>query len=173
MDRNYYIELRKQYLPAVIKIIFVLESPPISGKYFYNPNGKTTEPLFREIMNCVLNSQPSSKKDGLEGFREAGYVLVDATYKPVNNLRGRKRDKRILSNYILLKDDLTGILIEQKPKIPSIILVKANVCKLLEQKLLLDGFNVINEGLIVPFPAFGHQNKFCERIKVLLAKIIQ
>jgi hypothetical protein len=62
--------------------------------------------------------------------------------------------------------------LEQKPIKPAMILVKANICKLLQQKLLLDGFNVINDGLIVPFPAFGHQNKFCERIKLLLAKAI-
>jgi hypothetical protein len=172
MDRNYYLELRKQYLPVVIKTIFILESPPFSGKYFYNPNGKTTEPLFHAMMKYVLDFYPSSKEEGLIRFMEAGYILVDAIYGPVNNLRGRQRDMRILSNYILLKDDLKGVLLEQKPRTPAIVLVKANVCKLLEQKLLQDGFNVINDGLIVPFPAFGHQNEFCERIKVLLAKAI-
>ncbi len=48
MDKEYYLKLRNKYLPESLKIIFILESPPASGKYFYNETGKTTEPLFDE-----------------------------------------------------------------------------------------------------------------------------
>ena len=42
---------------------------------------------------------------------------------------------------------------------PSILL-KANVCKLLEPKLKGDGFNVLNKGRCVYFPASGQQLVF-------------
>ena len=37
------------------------------------------------------------------------------------------------------------------------VLIKANVCKLLEPKLKRDGFNVLNKGRCVYFPASGQQ----------------
>ena len=47
LTRAEYLSLRAPYLPEDRKIIFVLESPPKSGLYFYNPQGRVSEPLFR------------------------------------------------------------------------------------------------------------------------------
>ena len=37
------MNLRARYRPPRIKVVFVLESPPISGNYFYNPTGRVTK----------------------------------------------------------------------------------------------------------------------------------
>lgn len=63
-----YLNFRNRFIPLNTKIIFVLESPPASGKYFYNPDGKTSEPLFRAMMKDVLGITPSSKEEGLKEF---------------------------------------------------------------------------------------------------------
>jgi hypothetical protein len=60
-----YLRFRERYLPEHTKIIFVLESPPKSGKYFYNPEGLISEPLFSAIMKDALEVEPSNKNDGL------------------------------------------------------------------------------------------------------------
>lgn len=50
MKKTDYLKFRNKYLPRKfkrkLKTIFILESPPFSDKFFYNPNGKITEPLF-------------------------------------------------------------------------------------------------------------------------------
>ena len=156
MNKRYYLNLRNKYHPEELKLIFLLESPPVSGKYFYDETGKISEPLFSALMK-LLNYNPDDKKDGLEFFKNKGYLIVDATYKQVNSLTGNERSTAILSDFNNLVDDLERIC--PKKEMP-IILVKANICILLEERLTANGFNVINNGAIIPFPSHGHQNRF-------------
>ena len=82
--RSEYLSLRRRYKPKNIKLIIVAESPPASGMYFYDPEGRITEPLFAALMR-QLPVSPKSKEDGLRQFQRKGWLLVDATYEPVKN----------------------------------------------------------------------------------------
>jgi len=164
---EYYHHLRAVYQPADPKVVFVAESPPVSGHYFYDPSGKVGEPLFRAMMRDVLDKSPESKAEGLQAFKERGYLLVDATYFPVNkHLSDRERDDRIIADYPLLVEDLTQVIRTEGTRI---ILIKVNICRLLEPKFVSDGFNVVNKGRIVPFPAFGNQARFRRVIAAILS----
>lgn len=160
-----YVKMRGRYLPKKILAIFVLESPPVTGRYFYNPNGYNTESLFSAMM-WLIKCESVNKPSGLTEFAKRGFVIVDATYTPVNHIRNtNERDKVILHSYPELVKDLRTIA---KNKQTPIILVKANICDLLADPLKEDGFKVINNGIMIPFPASGQQSKFRERmIKVL------
>jgi hypothetical protein len=166
MDKSYYIKLRDNFTPSKIKLIFIAESPPASGKYFYSPDGGTDEPLFAAMMKCVLKIKPETKEPGLEAFKQNGFLLVDATYEPINKgLSEIQRDTKILEAYDSLVKDL--ISIDSTKKAP-LILIKANICKLLEPKLADDGFYVKNNGVIIPFPVVWHLNTFCKLVQNLL-----
>ena len=56
-QKSYYLKLRQKYLPKKIKLIFLLESPPESGDYFYNSDSRTTESLFSSMMKIMITSQ--------------------------------------------------------------------------------------------------------------------
>jgi hypothetical protein len=45
--KSHYHKLRARYQPVKIKLVFLLESPPASGKYFYDPAGKPPNPSSR------------------------------------------------------------------------------------------------------------------------------
>jgi len=132
MKRSEYIHLRDRYLPSRRKLVFVLESPPISGRHFYNPAGSVSEPLFRAMMKDVLEISPKTKSEGLLEFARRGYFLVDATYTPVNDdqLSRRTRNDVILADLPLLLDDLR----RHTDTETQIVLVKANICELLERE---------------------------------------
>jgi hypothetical protein len=85
LTRAEYLSLRAPYVPNERKLVFVLESPPKSGLYFYNPDGRVSEPLFSAMMKDVLEIRPTSKAAGLREFTRQGCLLVDATYVPVNH----------------------------------------------------------------------------------------
>ena len=161
MNKEYYFPLRNKYFPTNLKVVFVLESPPASGKYFYDEGGILSEPLFSAMMK-LLNFNPQNKRDGLRYFAGSGHFLVDATYEPVNKLKGKIRDNTILKNYENLVTDLEKL---GDPKQINFILVKANICRLLEPRLLSIGFNVQNNGIIIPFPSSGQQKKFFMEIQ--------
>lgn len=53
---------------------------------------------------------------------------------------------------------------------PEIIIAKANVNKLMGERLLNAGFKVLNDGRNVNFPSNSHQNEFCEMVKLILCE---
>jgi hypothetical protein len=144
-DRDHYLCLRRDYQPEIIRLVIIAESPPASGKYFYDPTGSAKEPLFAAIMQ-QLGIAPGTKQAGLRELQERGWVLVDATYQPVDKLTknaSHDRDEVIVRDYRLLLDDLVSLTPDQS--IP-LVLIKANVCRILEPLLVRDGFHVLNSG---------------------------
>jgi hypothetical protein len=162
--KSHYHKLRSQYQPTHIKLVFLLESPLASGKYFYDPTGKRTEPLFSALMK-VIGENPVTKHEGLTVFQAKGFFLVDATYQPVNHIKSDKeRNQAIRDAFPELIDDLRRTLPDRRT---PIVLVKANICRLLEARLKQEDFNVINEGTVIPFPSSGQQAKFHRAIQEL------
>ena len=106
-----------------------------------------------------------SKEMGLQEFKRKGWVLVDATHQPINEMSEAARERVIAQDYPLLREDLTTLLPDRS--IP-IILVKVNVGRILEPKLVKDGFNVVNRGRPVYFPSSGQQNKFKQQFSSIL-----
>jgi hypothetical protein len=145
-----------------------LSRPPrhVSGKYLYDPDGAVSEPLFNALMK-LLSIQPKKKLDGLRQLQKWGWLLVDATYEQVNAHDKRHRDLVIDAGYPVLCGDLKRLLATRWSGVP-LVLIKANVCKLLEPKLKEDGFNVLNEGRMVPFPSHGHQRVFDRRFREIV-----
>ncbi|BAM87069.1 hypothetical protein S58_10580 [Bradyrhizobium oligotrophicum S58] len=165
--QDYYLALRLRYEPSVAKLVIVAESPPSSGKYFYDPTGSIKEPLFAALMR-QLKATPATKEVGLRDFQSKGWVLVDATYHQVDKLprdADRDRDALIEGDYPLLVEDLSSLLSDRG--VP-LILIKANVCRILEPRLTKDGFNVINTGRLVYFPSTGQQKRFEQQFAVVL-----
>jgi hypothetical protein len=164
-----YARLRERYTPKHPKIIFVLESPPISGKYFYNPGGRTTEPLFSAMMKDVLGLSPRTKHEGLTEFAAHGYLLVDATYTPMNipgpaRVRDKAAAAQIQKDFPLLVAELH----KQGQTGTKLLLVKSNVCRLLRTPLTQQGFVVLNDNLAIPFPSNGQQTRFRKMVRQVL-----
>ncbi len=164
--KEYYLDLRRKYEPTPVKLVIVAESPPKSGKYFYNPEGRSTEPLFAALMK-QLNFTPPTKQDGLLEFQRRGWVLVDATYKQVDKSKNVDRKKVIEQDYKQLDADLMSL---SPDKSVPLILIKANVCKILGPKLREGRFNVLNSGSI-PFPSHGQQPKFHREFGAILKSV--
>lgn len=165
--RNEYHALRRRFEPETAKLLIVAESPPASGKYFYDTSGAITEPLFAALMQQI-NCSPASKEDGLRAFQQRGWVLVDATYAPVNRLSDRARDAVIVRSYPLLRGDLTALSPDHSA---PVVLLKSNVCRLFDERLTSDGFRVLNRGRIVYFPSHGRQKEFHRQFGAIVGAI--
>jgi hypothetical protein len=81
--------LRLRYRPRRVRILFIGESPPASGKFFYAANSG----LYRATKQVFLNAIPSlSAVDFLSAFQGLGCYLVDLCGKPVDQLDPRDRE---------------------------------------------------------------------------------
>jgi hypothetical protein len=162
-DRSEYLSMRREYEPASadLTMVIVTESPPISGEYFYDKVGSAKEPLFKAVVRQA-GWIWKAKDEGLTLLRGKGWLLVDATYTPVNGMdEGFERDHVIMDDYDALVDDLKRVMGDRWSEVP-IVLVKKNVCKLLGGRLKCNGFNVLNAGRVVPFPTHWRPNAFFE-----------
>jgi len=86
----------------------------------------------------------------------------------VNALRAKDRNDVISRDYHLLVADLAALT---PGRAAPVVLLNANVCELLEPKLKQDGFNVLNAGSLVYFPANGHQATFRKQFGEILNRL--
>ena len=69
----------------------------------YRCGTATTEPLFSAMMKDVLELSPQTKHEGLTEFETRGYLLLDATYTPVN-IPGNKSARKKAAAAQITKD---------------------------------------------------------------------
>jgi len=83
----------------------------------------------------------------------------------VNAPSDAARDKVIVLDYPLFRTGFKQLL---RGRSVPVVLIKANVCRILEPKLMEDGFKVINNRAVIPVPSHGQQKKFTERFGAVL-----
>ena len=74
---------RRRHRPATIRLLFIGESPPASGRFFYNQDSG----LYRAMRDAFREVDPTIT-DGtfLEVFQKTGCYLIDACNDPVDQL---------------------------------------------------------------------------------------
>ena len=86
--------LRRRYCPERIRLLFIGESPPASGRFFYRQDSG----LYRAIRDTFRMIDPSITDDTfLEVFRNSGCYLIDACSRPVDRLDARSRHAACLA----------------------------------------------------------------------------
>jgi hypothetical protein len=114
--------LRRSYRPAHVRILFVGESPPASGRFFYQADSG----LYRAIRNTFRAAFPALPKDDfLHSFQTLGCYLVDLCGKPVDRLNSEKRKQACRDG----EARLARTLKELRPQIVITVLrsISANV----------------------------------------------
>lgn len=82
--------LRRTFRPKNVRILFVGESPPASGRFFYHADSG----LYRAIREAFVKSFPNLRQaDFLKSFRNLGCYLVDLCERPVDRLPPKMRRK--------------------------------------------------------------------------------
>jgi len=165
-------QAREKYKPEVIRVLLVAESPPMleTKRFFYFNNVTKGDSLFIETMKVLYQKEfsdvkelRSRKPDFLLKFKSDGLYLLDACKVPMSN--SKEKEQKIRRCLPELKHEILSIASQKTP----IILISKSVYDALFQKLIQDGFNVINETMI-DFPGSGGQKKFREKLASLLKK---
>lgn len=80
--------LRRRYRPVRVRILFVGEAPPASGRFFYQADSG----LYRAVRGTFIRALPAlERRDFLKSFRSLGCYLVDLCGKPVDRLVPKDR----------------------------------------------------------------------------------
>jgi hypothetical protein len=86
MENAPFEDIRNRYLPSRVKVLFIGESPPIGGAFFFLGKSilfKSTKEVFEEFY-IKLFPDPF---DFLNFFKNSGYFLDDLCHKPINHIK--------------------------------------------------------------------------------------
>lgn len=114
--------LRRRYRPARVRMLFVGESPPASGRFFYQADSG----LYRAIRDAFVHACPHVAEDNfLKSFQELGCYLVDLCGKPVDRMNSEQRRRACRDGEVRL----ARILKQLRPKIVITVVrsITANV----------------------------------------------
>jgi len=80
--------LRLRYRPEPVRLLFIGESPPASGRFFYRGDSG----LYRAMREAFQIADPSIREDTfLTAFQAAGCYLIDLCPEPVDDLDSESR----------------------------------------------------------------------------------
>jgi hypothetical protein len=135
--------VRKSYRPSRITTLFVGESAPHGGTFFYNQDSG----LFREVRKAFKGDEHF-----LEDFKKNGFYLDDLVLKPVNHLHNK--DRRFLC-----KDAVSPFvtrLRRYKPK--AVVILLKSIRPMVLDALRESGLSC--PVYCTPYPGFGNQPRF-------------
>ena len=146
--------VRKSYRPVRITTLFVGESAPHGGTFFYNQNSG----LFREIQKAFRGGPLF-----LEEFKENGFYLDDLVLEPVNHMESKGRAA-------LCKQSISSLatrLKEYKPEAVVILLVsiKPMVLKAMHEA------GLSYQPYCTPYPGFGNQKRFHKAMAAIIPNL--
>ena len=167
-----YSVARNKYKPRNISVLFIAESPPSSGGYFYAERTIGKDHLFRETMKALeLWPKDRSMRMGLDKrsmlneFRSLGFFLIDICESPVDKLRPRERRISTLRGALTLAGRVDALCPDR------ILIVKKTVFEPAIQALSETGFagGILNTEPL-PFPSHGNQKKYRTMLRRLVKK---
>jgi hypothetical protein len=149
--------LRRHYRPQRVRILFVGEAPPASGRFFYCADSG----LYRAIRDTFVVAIPSlqsSKDKFLKSFRAMGCYLVDLCGKPVDRMGPGSR-RRICETG---EARLARRLRQLRPKI--VITVVRSIASNVRRAEACAGWSALHMEL--PYPGRWHRFRMAFRRKL-------
>jgi len=152
--------LRQKYKPDRVRVLFVGESPPANGTFFYKCDSKLykhTKKVFQEFWIF------KSDKEFLERFKNEGFYLEDLCDEPINHLPKRERKAKRNENIETLAKKLKQL----NPEV--IIVVMKSIQRQVKGAIKIAGLNP--KYYAIPFPSRGWQKEFEKQLKGILTEI--
>jgi hypothetical protein len=153
--------IRYRNKPEKIKILFVGESRPVNGTFFYNQNSnlyKNTKKAFDDFYQI--------NRFSLDCFKSLGCWLYDICNQPMNHLNAAARTEEIRSGIFELENLI-------RFELPNYIVVckKGSVRNLIQHSNIMANYQENENIFFLPFPTCGRQKEYREQLIVVLEEI--
>ncbi len=156
--------LRRRYRPQRVRLLFVGEAPPASGRFFYNRDSG----LYRALRDAFrLVDSAISDQNFLTVFRNSGCYLIDACARPVDHLDRKPRQAACLAGEALLSRRIESL---QPQAIATLVRsIEANV----DRAIARAGWH--GPWLRLPYPGrwIHHRKVFQEALLPRLGKLVE
>lgn len=120
---------RESFRPKQIRLLFIGESPPASGKFFYINSAMTTFTSY--AFEKAYNKKFSNTEDFLNYFKTCGCYLDDLSHIPVDDMPSEQRERILIDSVPALSDrlkiyspEITVIALKKSKDMPKRLLIK-------------------------------------------------
>ena len=140
--------LRRSYLPKRVRILFVGESAPASGRFFYQADSG----LYHAIREAFVAAFPYLRhRDFLSSFRDLACYLVDLCSKPVDRLSNTSRKKAHRSGELQLSKTIR----ELRPH--TLVILLRSIAPNVQRAAQLANWS--GQTLELPYPGRWHHHR--------------
>jgi hypothetical protein len=146
---------RNRFRPDRVTTLFVGESAPVSGDFFYYGNT-----ALQRYMQHAMEDAFGETGDFFERFKAYGWYLDDLVLTPVNQLIKSERNAKCLA----AQDSLAVRIAEYRPL--AIVSLLISIKNIVDAAAIAAGSTA--QRFAVPFPGMGQQTRF----KTAMAQII-
>lgn len=147
-------ELRNRFRPDRITTLFVGESAPAGGTFFYNSNSS----LFRAMKKAFGGGTAF-----LDDFKTNGFYLDDLVQMPINKLASKERSALRWGSV----SEFTNRLQEYQPE--AIVIVMRAIQPMVLKAMRMAGLSC--EPFFTPHPAFGNSGRFHTEMTQIIARL--
>ena len=153
---------RRRHRPHRVTLLFVGESPPAGGTFFYDENS-TLYFETRNVFQSVLGERVAGTEGFLDAFGALGCYLDDLCLEPVNKLPKAERASRRLN----AEDELAGRISEYEPSV-VVAIGKTTAAPHVRRALDLTGLAGVRLE-VLPFPGRPkHKADFANGLRRIL-----
>jgi hypothetical protein len=148
--------LRRRYRPTHVRLLFVGEAPPASGRFFYQADSG----LYRAMRGAFVAALPDlGDADFLESFRALSCYLVDLCGRPVDRLDAAQRKQAHTEGEVRLG----GIIRQLQPEV--VITVVRSIAPNVVRAQQLS--NWMGAHLVLPYPGrWKHHRASFDRLLI-------
>ena len=158
MAADEYEVLRETFRPQITRVLFVGESRPIGGTFFYRGDS-TLEQHTQQAFEFV-----GSASAFLEHFTASKCYLVDLCVEPVNAIVPTERRANCRSGEARLATELHAL----QPEV--VIVVMKGIAPHVRRAIANAGLEQLAV-YVLPFPAMGHQPQYVQGLRTILGEL--
>jgi hypothetical protein len=151
--------IRAQYRPAKIKTLFIGESAPHSGHFFY-----CGDTQMLRYMRTVVERGLGASDNFLKTFMGYGWYLDDLVLSPVNQEKNKAKRRALC---LAAQNSLTKRIATYQPE--AIVVLLKSIEPFVRGATAAAGSNAPVH--VVPFPGNGQQGRFDMAMTLLIPKL--
>jgi hypothetical protein len=157
-----YELLREKFRPRCTRVLFIGESRPANGTFFYRGDSRLAK-YTCEAFGPQDGPIPEMSSF-LERFRALGCFLVDLCPQPVNHLARRERRRAHRDGESVLASTLSNL----RPL--AIVVVMTAIAQSVARATQMAGIATTPRD-VLPFPAQGHEREYVSSLRAIVSRL--
>jgi len=156
-----YEEARMKYRPSHTRILFIGESRPAGGNFFFCENSNlyyATKEAFEQVFHSTFR---------MDFFKENGCWIYDVCNEPVNHLLRANRRDLIRGSVPILRETLKTLSPEY-----VIVVKKGDFGRMIYPEIQNSGYVDGKTSYLLPFPLYQYRSQYINELAGILNKII-